>query len=109
MSQLFYHSTELRCRVKPTGYRRQLELTLQKKWLIFWFNCFPWLHVEDRYTSGNVGPLPVVMKDSYRSGNNVESYIGKPLNLQVRVKELFAEYNEMLKEDQSFKDYIQSL
>lgn len=94
MSKYVYRDKNLRCKVFATGYRKQIELQLQKRvFYVFWINVFWFKHIEDCYVKGaNIGPLPKVMHNSYMMGGDSEIYIGKPLDLQKRIEEFFDEY-----------------
>lgn len=93
MEKYIYHSKDLRCRIKLTGYKNQMELQLQKRCFLFlWINCFPWMRVNEGFW-GESSRLPI-LRGSCNYGNKSEAYMTGTLDLKKRVDELFREYQD---------------
>jgi hypothetical protein len=90
MEKFIYHDKILRCRLKATGYKNQIELQIQKRYFIIWINVYKWMHVQDGFW-GECERFPVIKLDS-SYGHNSEAYMSGTLDLEKRTKEFFKEY-----------------
>lgn len=85
-----YHDSNLRCRIKKTGYKNQVELRIQKRYFIFWINVHKWMHVSEGFW-GECERFPTLIS-SYQYGNVSECYMTGTLDLNARVDAFFNEY-----------------
>lgn len=107
MTKYIYDNDKLRCRLRKTGYKNQIELQIQKIFLfVLWVNCYKWMHVSEGFWGEySRGPNPMI--NTYNHGNISESWKTGTLDIRNRVKALFKEYKESLlyqrKEVEKFK------
>lgn len=98
MKKYIYKDNSLRCRLKTTAKNNQIELQIQKRFGIFWFDVYKWMHVSEEHL-GECERIPVI-KMSYAYGNNCEFYMKGTLDIKKRVSDFFTEYDEHLADKQ---------
>lgn len=93
MEKYIYHDENLRCRLKRTGYKNQIELQIQRRSFLFiWANCYKWMTIQEGFWGEDFG-LPInPMKSSYNYGNESECWKTGTLDIKKRVHEFFKEY-----------------
>lgn len=105
MTKYIYDNNNLRCRLKRTGHKNQIELQLQRKaWRFFWVNCFRWMTIAEGFW-GECEAHPM-LSGSYQFGNRYEVYMTGTLNIKKRVLEFFKEYyHSILLEKKRAKEF----
>lgn len=112
MAKYVYRGKNLRCRInKVPFFIGELEFQLQNRRWFFWVNCGKWMHysetqkIESNHI--NIGRNPIVLR--YQYGNVHEIWEDGTMTIYERIKQLFDEYIQSLKDakewDQKFKSF----
>lgn len=107
MSKYIYYNNSLRCKISKTDFIGQVEIQPQKRFFIFWFNCYKWMTYCEIETSNDdrICTNPVTI--SYQFGNKGEHWGRGTMTLEKRCKMLIEEcLNEIAskeKWDEQFK------
>src|SRR6478736_2804420 len=105
-----YYDKNLRCRLKKSSlFIGQIELQLQKRFIIFWFDCFRWMTYEERKKSESSFPYMNPMRLSYQFGNECEVWDEVTMTVNKRAEKLFNQYFEAIEVKNNWNKKFESL
>lgn len=102
MTKYIYHDKHIRCRLKLTGYGNQIELQIQRRRFVLWFNVGEWMHIDEGFWGECRDKNHPLYKNAlimdYQYGNISETYVTGTLNVKERVQKFFQDYFYSIRE-----------
>lgn len=106
-----YFDKNLRCRVTPTGIGNQFRLTIQKRFLFFWFDTDFWKDVKEGYWGENSNTpgtkSPFIIRSI--SGHVSEAYKTGTLDLDFVIRDFIEQYQEAMAKKIQLQQNLASL